>query len=172
MRNYQALSTGIGFEDCKALSELLARSKYLEVLDIGCNILSPDSLQLIVDGVSCNASLEKLLVGNSHFSSENVLSLASVLRVNTRLEELDIRHSNIHSSDSVHLAKALEENTTQLQTLRLSDNPIGSEGAAAFAGMLATNMSFTNLYMDGCCIEEEGAIHLSEALEKNSTVKD
>ena len=113
--------TDIGFEDCKALSELLASSKYIEVLDIediGGNDLPPDSIQLIVDGLSHNTSLEKLDMGYSNFSSENVLHLASVLRVNTRLKELNIKYCNIQSSDSIHLAKALEENTTtQLQTL-------------------------------------------------------
>ena len=73
-------------------------SKYIKVLDIsgydeesfhlqcGTEIdsyLSSDSIQLIVDGLSHNTSLETLDI-----SSENVLSLASVLRVNTRLKEL------------------------------------------------------------------------------------
>jgi len=164
--------SGIGFEDCKALSELLTSSKYIEVLDIENNSLSPDSIQLIIDGLSQSTSLEKLLVGNSHFSSENVLSLASVLRVNTRLKELDMKHCNIQSSDSVHLAEALNENiATQLQSLRLSHNPIGSEGAAAFADMLATNKSLTSLNMDHCSIKGEGALALAKMLKKNQCLK-
>ena len=138
--------TGIGFEDCKALSELLVTSKYIKVLDISNegldddDRLSPDSIQLIIDGLSHNTSLEKLDMSGSNFSSENVLHLASVLRVNTRLKKLDIGCCNIQSSDSVHLAKALEENTTtQLQTLRLIGNPIGSEAAVAFTSMLKKN---------------------------------
>ena len=61
---------------------------------------------------------------------------------------------NIQSSDSVHLAKALEENTTtQLHTLVLEGNPIGSEGAVAFASMLATNKSLNELNMCYCNIQ-------------------
>ena len=170
--------TGIGFEDCKALSELLATSKCIKVLvicdEVGLDefILSSDSVQLIVDGLSHNTSLEKLIIKYSNFSSENVFQLASVLRVNTRLKELDIGCGNIQSSDSIHLAKALEENTTtQLQTLRLSGNPIESEGAVAFADMLATNKSLTELYMSECSIWGEGVVCLAKALEKNSTLK-
>ena len=115
--------TGIGFEDCKVLSELLATSKCIQVLDIrGLDDfrLSPGSVQCIINGLSDNTSLEKLNMSCSNFSSENVLHLVSVLRVNTRLKELDISYCHIQSSDSVHLAKALEENTTtQLQTLSL-----------------------------------------------------
>ena len=174
--------TGIGFEDCQALSELLATSKYIKVLDIsyeggGDPTLSPDarlssdSVQWIIDGLSHNTSLERLNMSVSNFSSENVLHLASMLRVNTRLKELDIRWCNIQSSDSVHLAKALEENaTTQLQTLWLEGNPIGSEGAVAFADMLATNKSLTELNMSGCSIQGEGAVCLAKAMENNSSM--
>ena len=104
-------ATGIGFEDCKALSELLASSKHIKVLGVGGNNLSSDSVQFIVDGLSHNTSLEELSMYNSNFSSENTIHLASVLKVNTRLKWLDfsVVHCGIQSSDSVHLAKALEE---------------------------------------------------------------
>ena len=108
-----------------------------------------------------------------NFSSENVFNLASVLRVNNRLKELDIKYCNIQSSDSVHPAKALEENTTtQLQTLSLEGNLIGSEGAVAFADILATNKSLAELSMGECSIRGEGAVCLAKALEKNSTVRE
>ena len=98
IRELNLYCTGIGFEDCKALSELLASSKNIEVLNIGANALSPDSIQLIVDGLSHNTSLVKLLLQSSNFSSENVVSLTSVLKVNTRLKVLDIRYCSILSS--------------------------------------------------------------------------
>ena len=117
IRELHLNNTGIGFEDCKALSELLASSMCIEVLNIGGNQLSPDSIKFVLDGLSHNTSLEKLDMRRSKFSSENILSLASVLRVNTTSKELDIRHC-IQKSDSVHLRKALEENTaTQLKML-------------------------------------------------------
>ena len=181
IRELYLSNTGIGFEDCKALSELLATSKYIKVLDISYEgrddpTLSPDarlshdSIQLIIDGLSHNTSLEKLDMRWSNFSSVNVLHLASVLRVNTRLKELDIGLCNIQSSDSVHLAKALEENTTtQLQTLVLECNRIGSEGAVAFADVLATNKSLARLNMINCSIQEEDAVCLAKAMEKNSS---
>ena len=175
IRGLHLYRTGIGFEDCKALSELLASSKYIEVLNIGDDeadddMLSPDSVQLIVDGLSHNTSLEELCMRHSKFSSQNVFKLASVLRVNTRLKELDIEHCNIQSSDSVHLAKALEENTTtQLQTLRLCNNPIGPEGALSFASMLKKNQCLKTLYLDDDSVGVEGALELIESLKHNTT---
>jgi len=109
IRELNLMNTGIGFEDCKALSGLLASSKYIQVLSIGCNSFSPNSFQLIIDSFSENNSLERLVTNHSNFSSENVLSLASVLRVNTMLKELNIGQCNIQSSDSVYLANALKK---------------------------------------------------------------
>ena len=164
--------TGIGFEDCMALNELLVTSKYIQVLDIVGNKLSPDSIQLIVDGLSHNTSLEKLYMSNSNFSSVNILHLASVLRVNTRLKELNIGQCNIQSSDSVHIAKALEENTTtQLQTLRLWDNPIGSEGAVAFASMLKKNQCLKKLWLFDDSVGVEGSLELIDSLKDNKTLE-
>ena len=51
---------GVSFEDCKALSELLTSSEHIEVLYIGHNQLSSDSVQCIIDGLSRNTSLEAL----------------------------------------------------------------------------------------------------------------
>ena len=48
IRKLNLYCTGIGFEDCKGLSELLASSKKIEVLNIGGNALSPDSVQFII----------------------------------------------------------------------------------------------------------------------------
>ena len=173
IRELDLSATGIGLEDCKALSELLATSKCIKVYTIygEDDELSPDSVQLIVDGLFHNTSLEKLEMSFSNFSSENVLHLASVLRVNTRLKELDIKYCNIQSTDSVHLAKALEENTaTQLQILILYGNPIGSEGAVAFANVLKKNQSLKTLGLyDSVGIED--ALELIESLKHNTTLE-
>ena len=162
--------TGLGREDCNALSELLATSKYIVVLD--SNGLLSSSIQLIVDGLSHNSSLEKIGIRESNFSSENVLHLASVLRMNTRLKELDIQWCAIECSGSVHLAKALEDNAaTQLQTLMLNGNSIGSEGATAFAGMLKRNQCLKTLKVSDDSVGVEGALELVESLEHNTTLK-
>ena len=171
IRHLNLTGTGIGFEDCKALSNLLASSNDIKILDVRRNFLPPDSTQLIIDGLSYNSSLEKLSMCDTCFSSSNILNLASVLKVHVRLKELNLWRCNIQSSDSVKLANALEENTTtQLNTLILSNNPIGSEGAVAFASMLAKNKSLAKLDMNDCSIYAEGAISLANAMVKNSVL--
>ena len=169
IRELYLAHTGIGFEDCEALNELLVSSKYIKMLNISGNKLPPESIQLIVDGFSSNTSLKVLDISESNFNSENVLYLASVLKLNTRLKKLCIGNCNIQSSDSVCLAIALESNS-QLQTLRLGNNPFGSKGVVAFAHVLATNNSLLELNLRMCFIHIEGAVCLAKAFEKNSTV--
>ena len=53
------------------------------------------------------------------------------------MKEMNIEFCNIKSGDSVHLANVLD--ATQLLTLRLEGNPIGS-GVDAFAKMLERNI--------------------------------
>ena len=171
VRELHLWKTDIGFEDCKALGDLLISSKSIEVLDISDNKLA-DGIQFIVNGLSHNASLEKLNMWSSNFSSENVLSLAHVLRVNTSLKELDIAECSIQSRDSVHLAKALEESTcTQVQTLGIQNNIVGSEGAVAFAHMLKKNQCLKTLDLCDDSIGVEGATALFESLKHNTTLE-
>ena len=170
IRELGLYNTGIGYEDCQALSRLLTNSNYIKVLHVGYNELLHDSILLILLGLFHNDSLEKLEM--RYCSNLNVLNLASVLGLNIKLKELYIPECNIQSNDSVHLAEALNNPTTQLQMLELFGNPIGSEGAVAFAGMLATNQSLTKLNISGCSIQGEGAIHLAKAMEGNCTLRE
>ena len=164
IRELHLWDTGIGFEDCKALSELLASSKYIEVLGVGGNDLSPDSVQLIVDGLCHNTSLETLLMDNSSFSFYDINRVSSRVKLKVL--------SKVQRSGSVHLAKALEENTTtQLQTLYLMSNPIGSEGAVAFASMLKKNQFLKRLYFNDDSVGVEGALELIESLKHNATLE-
>ena len=96
-----------------------------------------------------------------------------MLRVNTSLKELDIGNCGIQGSDCVHIAKALEESTTtQLQTLELTYNPIGSEGAAAFACMLKRNQCLKKLDLFCVSLNVEDAIELVEIVKHNTTLEE
>ena len=72
-------NTGIGVEDCRALSELLSSSTSLEDLNIASNDLPPEALKLIISGLYDNTSLKRLNMSQSHFSPQNATSLALAL---------------------------------------------------------------------------------------------
>ena len=125
IRELNLVETGIDFEDCKALRELLATSKYIKVLDIGCNYLSPGSIQLIVDGLSCNASLEKLDMSYTTLRSDHEAAFASMLKRNPFIKTLVLRFCSVSCESTLTLIESLKHNTT-LEKLWLSPEYVPS----------------------------------------------
>ena len=162
--------TGIGVEDCQALSELLSSSTSLKKLEISHNDLPPEAVELIISGLHHNTTLKWLYMFDSHFSLQNTISLASVLRTNHTLVDLHLGSCNIDSDGACQLASALCTNDT-LQELNLGINPIEVKGATEFAEMLLKNKSLKELYLQDDSIGEEGAQKLIDSLTHNTTVK-
>ena len=162
--------TGIGVEDCQALSELLSSSTSLKKLDISENYLLSEAVELIISGLHHNTTLTWLNMNLSHFSLQNTISLASVLRTNHTLVYLDIRQCNIDSDGACQLASVLCTNNT-LQVLYLEGNPMQVKGATAFAEMLLENKSLKKLYLQDDPIGEEGTQKLIDSLIHNTTVE-
>ena len=163
--------TGLGVEDCRALSELLSSSTNLKELDIGDNDLPHEALELVISGLHHNTTLEKLKMYCSHFSLQNTISLASVLRTNHTLVDLNLALCHIDSDGACRLASALCTTDT-LQKLDLWGNPIGGEGATAFAEMLLKNKSLKKLDLEDDSIGEEGAQKLIDSLTHNTTLEE
>ena len=164
-------STGIGVEDCQALSELLSSSTSLKELDIRRNTLPPEAVELIISRLHHNTTLKRLNIGWSHFSLQNTISLASVLRTNHTLVDLNLAQCNIDSDGACQLASALCTNDT-LQVLYLQGNPIGVKGATEFAEMLLKNKSLKELYLRDDSIGEEGTQKLIDSLTHNTTMEE
>ena len=158
--------TGIGIEDCQALSKLLSSSTSLKWLGISGSDLAPEAIELIIHH---SFSLTKLYMSNNCFSLQNTISLASVLRTNCTLVELNLEQCNINSDGACQLASALCTNNT-LQELNLKDNPVGNKGATALAEMLLKNTSLKELNLRDDSIGEEGVKKLLDSLTHNTTV--
>ena len=163
--------TGIGVEDCRALSELLSSSTNLKTLYIWGNDLAPEAVELIISGLHHNTTLKRLTMWFSHFSLQNTISLASVLRTNHTLVDLNLAQCDIDSDGACQLASALCTNDT-LQWLNLRDNSIGVKGATAFAEMLRTNHTLVYLSLGHCKIDSDGACQLASALCTNDTLQE
>jgi len=162
--------TGIGVEDCQALSKLLSSSTSLKELNISWNALSSEAIELVISGLYHNISLDKLWVWGSHFSLQNTISLASVLRTNHNLVDLNQDTCDIDSYGACQLASALCTNDT-LQKLSLWLNPIGVKGATAFGEMLRTNHNLVDLNLGQCDIDSDGACQLASALSTNDALQ-
>ena len=162
--------TGIGVDDCQALSELLSSSSSLKQLLVSRNALPSEAVELIMSGLKHNTTLRMLSMAcDSHFSLQNTISLASVLKGNHTLVYLYLSQCNIDSVGACQLASALCKNDT-LQTLDLSSNPIGVKGASAFAEMLPKNKALKILNLADGSIGKEGTQKLIDSLTHNTTL--
>ena len=159
--------TGIGVEDCRALSELLSSSTSLKWLAISENDLPPGAIELIIHHSS---TLTKLYMNSNCFSLQNTISLASVLKTNCTLVHLDLGQCNINSDGACELVSALHANNT-LQELGLNDNPVGVVGATALTEMLLMNTSLKKLDLRDDSIGEEGTQKLIDSLTHNTTLE-
>lgn len=162
-------NTGIGVEDCRALSDLLFSCRSLKELDIRFNNLPPEAIQLIINGLHDNTKLAKLYMWGSHFSLQNAISLAYVLRTNKSLAYLDLEHHNIDGA--CHLASAVRTNDT-LQELYLGGDLTGVKGTTAFAETLLKNKSLRVLSLQDNSIGEiQGAQILIDSLKRNTKLE-
>ncbi len=97
---------------------------------------------------------------------KGAIALADCLKSCTNLQTLDIMNNNIGSKGAVKLADGLKS-YTNLRTLNINRNSIGSEGAVALADGLESCTKLQTLNISNNSIDSEGAVKLATGL--NST---
>ena len=159
--------TGVGEEDCAQLALLID----LEVLSIGDNSLSSNSVASIMEGQLQSSTIQELQMWNSHLSEENCVSLSSLLQQSVcQLRELDIRDCGIGGEGAVHLGTGLTNNHS-LTELLIGFNSIGDIGAAALGDMITDNTVLETLYMNYCEITSQGFVQLAAGLISNTSLE-
>ena len=169
VHNLEMLSlagTGIGVEDCQALSELLSVFPTLQKINISHNALPPEAVELIITGLNNHTALEELDIGGSQFNLQKCISLASVTQPP---RHLNLEYCNIDDEGAIEVATLLNRNS--VTSLELWGNPITINGAGAFAEELLHNTSLRMLDLHCKSIGLEGTQKLIESLSQNSTLE-
>ena len=96
--------------------------------------------------------------------SNNKNSLCTALKCYTYLQTLDLSYNSIGSDGAVALVEGLKF-CTNLQTLNLSANSIGSDGVVALAEGLNSCTNLQTLNLSGNSIGSDGAVALAEGLK-------
>ncbi|KAL7466713.1 hypothetical protein ACHAXS_007029, partial [Conticribra weissflogii] len=104
------------------------------------------------------------------FRSHEARILTYVLNVNQTLDTLYLTWNSIGVEGAVFLAEALKDNQTLIY-LNLSANSIGHKGAGALAEALKVNKTLQKIFLGSNSIGDEGAGKLAEALNDNQTLK-
>ena len=158
--------TGIGLEDCHALSELLSSSPILQSISIAGNDLPPEAVELIITGLQHNTMFEQLDISGSKFNLHNCISLASVTWPPGRLI---LEDCGIDDEGAIELGRLIDQNTVTV--LYLWGNRISAKGATTIAEMLPRNTSLRELDLRCQSIGLEGTQKLIDSLSQNSTLR-
>lgn len=106
------------------ISNLLAKSSTLEILNVGRNVLRNDFLSNISTSLKTNTSLTSLGLQGAHLSCNGVKTLADILEFgcNSTLQRIDLRDNNLQVAGLTTLNDVLKSNKTVTQ-IDLDDMP-------------------------------------------------
>ena len=168
LRELGMYDTGIGYDDIKVICEKLPAMYSIDLLDVGNNQLSPDSVGLIVDTLLSCIPLKRLSMSYTALSGHQVSMLAKVLRVNHNLQGLYLQGCGVFPQGACELAAALCEPDCTLQILSLNENNIGHAGGKAMAEVVAVNTSLRELRLGKADIGKEATLSILENHSKHT----
>ena len=154
--------TDIGYDDIKVLCEKLPTMSNLDLVDVGKNQLSSDSVDLIVETLLSCVPLTKLFMSYTVLSGHQVSKLAEVLRVNHNLQCLYLQGCGVLPQGACELAAALCEPDCTLKIFSLNENNIGQAGGMAMAEVVAINTSLYELHLGKADIGREATLSILE----------
>ena len=154
--------TGIGYEDIKVLCDELPEMRNLDLLDIGNNRLSADSVSLVIDTLLSCVPLKRLSMSYTVVSEVQAENFAKVLHVNHNFQGLYLQGCGVRAEGACKLSVALSEPTCALRILSLNENNIGPTGGKAMADAVAINVSLQELHLGKADIGKEATLLILE----------
>ena len=169
VHNLEELSlatTGIGVEDCQALTELLSAFPTVRRIDLRDNALAPEAVEFIIAGLKNHTVLDELNIAGSQINLQNCVLLASVTQPPRRL---NLEYCNIDDEGALEVATLVNRNSVTY--LELEGNSITINGAGTFSEKLHHNTSLIGLNLNCESIGLEGTKKLINSLSQNSNLE-
>ena len=172
LRELKMSLTGISDPDFECLASYIHSTTSLEVLLIGEEEISVESIDSLCKALNANSSIRRLFLFRVHLTTSHCVCLGQLLRhpIHCQIEVLDLDDCSLTSDGVGEVMSGLSHNHT-LRELDLSHNQIGSEDAVTIATMLKTNKSLERLHLGWCGIGSSGGVELGAALERNKTLR-
>ena len=150
----------------------LACNKSIEELSTWCSkLFGGEIFNNLTQFFEQNSNLHRLSVGNFGNAPNSVRLLSESLTKFSSLQEFECRCSKLRDNDIELLLQTLVGHS-QLAKIDLTRNEVGGRGMAALAAMLVNpNSSLDDLVLEGCSLDDEGAVAFADALGRNSTLK-
>lgn len=125
-------------EAAKSISDLLAVTTTLEILNVGRNVLSNDFLTDIKSSLKSNTSLTSLGLQSAHFTCAGMKTLSEIIEFggNSTLQRIDLRDNHLQVGGLTVLNDAIKTNKS-LTRIDLDDIP-----RRAYVSVIQTNEIF------------------------------
>jgi Ran GTPase-activating protein (RanGAP) involved in mRNA processing and transport len=150
-------------EIAKALESNCGSLCHLEISD---SRMDSESISSLLKSLQRNTTLISLRLNRSGLGHKNAADLADLLATNKHLKALSLCDNSLNgASIRIMAEKGLRHNKT-LQTLFLSHNPIGDEGAIYLTEFLIENTVLQSLVLVDCEIWSRGCKYLAQGLAK------
>ena len=168
---------------------------HLSSLNIGYNKISNEAAAVLASMLSCNISLQKLMlnkcslqtegtmdifnaitnhsrllvldIGDNEISNKAAAVLASMLSCNISLQKLMLHKCSLQTEGTMDIFNAIT-NHSHLLVLDIGDNEISNKAAAVLASMLSCNISLHKLNLCKCSLQTEGAMNIFNAIINHS----
>jgi Ran GTPase-activating protein (RanGAP) involved in mRNA processing and transport len=152
-----------------AWQEMLKNNHSLKSLSFSNCVLSVEGFQCLARGLSCNASLETLILKHTDMEESSVIALVDGLRINKTLKCLDLSN-NCAQSQSGRAAIERLIGYNVLKELILVETE-GSVGVSILASGLSDNHSLENLNLESTFVDAETFRALGESMRGNTTLR-
>ena len=172
LRELHMTGIGISDPDFECLASYIHSTTSLEVLRIGRNEISVESIDSLCKALNANSSMRRLNMSFCHLTTYHCVCLGQLLRhpIHCEIEKVDLSVCRLNSDGVGEVMSGLSQNHT-LRELIMNGNQIGSAGAVAIAKMLKTNRSLKRLDLAKCGIGSSGGVEVCAALERNKTLR-
>ncbi|XP_076086735.1 leucine-rich repeat-containing protein 34-like isoform X1 [Mytilus galloprovincialis] len=126
----------------------------------------------LAENLMHNDTLTYLDLSCNRITRDGINELSKVLEKNTAIEVLDLGYNRLEDDGAIHIANALASLNTNLKTLVVTSNNIGSKGLCALADAMKTNTTLTNIYIWGNKLEEPAAIAFANLIDNGRLSKE
>jgi len=139
---------------------------HLKQLNLGKNKLTEQEVNLLINGISLSPSVNSLNLWGCELTDKQIEAISQVIP-KSNIRELNLGNNQKISSGQGYL-RQLE--SSEITSLDLSWNDLGSEGAKHLSSYLTKNKCLTFLDLSAVGLQDDDLAILISALQKNDTL--
>ncbi|XP_032888092.1 leucine-rich repeat-containing protein 34-like [Amblyraja radiata] len=147
------------------MADMLHVNQTLQELHLERFEMKDFGVQQLCEQLVKNRTLRYLDLRCNQISCDGAKYLAELLKLNTPLKILDLSANRIGDDGLVYISDALRYLNDQLQGLSVTHNSITGVGLVAFANILKSNNTLSNVYIWGNEFDEEACIEFANLLK-------